>query len=100
MHKVFLMNYVNTCVLSPQTDRVNSYLLFITILIKYAVVWCAFESYAMLHGMLSQGQITKTATGESSTVFSGTLVKFNHCLYSSFVEFGKSGNLHIIYASL
>ena len=38
MHKVFLMNNVNTCVLSPQTDHLNSYLLFITILIKYAVV--------------------------------------------------------------
>jgi len=65
MPKVFLMNNVNTCVLYPQTDHLNSYLLFITILIKYAVVQCAFESYIVLHGMLCQGQITKTATGES-----------------------------------
>jgi len=36
--KVFLMNNVNTCVLSPQTDHLNLYLLFITILIYYAVV--------------------------------------------------------------
>jgi len=38
MHKVFLMNNVNTCVLTPQTDHLNPYLLFITILIKYAAV--------------------------------------------------------------
>jgi hypothetical protein len=37
MYKAFLMSNVNTCVLSPQTDCLNSYILFITVLIKYAV---------------------------------------------------------------